>query len=181
MRRRLLTSVWVWAAVTTIAAAQPQPPCDSKGEGFRAGPGLTRNYHVEVVGPTNARCNIERFAKQQYREPTEAERALLRDGQLLVMVRTSAPKVLPYAGIVVPPAVTQVVLRAGSTVVTPAELVPVPQPWGNAAGAQVQSFGADAWFRVEQVPPGPFTVVVVHAAGGEQKVEIKAKDRAKIR
>lgn len=134
-------------------------------------------YETAITGPENRRCNLEREMAKQYKEATDEQRAMIRPGDLLVMVRSIAPRIVMGSWFV-PPNVDQVVLKAGQVVVKPKELTPVPQPWTNAGGMQMQTLGADVWFDLSELPPGAFSVLVV-AGGKEWKLDVKTDKRSK--
>ena len=161
----------------TIAWAQPAP-CPEKPEGVRVG--VMSAYAAELVGPSQQACNLAWNASRQYRDPTPEELAMVHADSLLIMVRTDPPRV-SASGLIVWPAVTQVVVREGDRIVRPSLLTPVPQPWGNAAGAQVFTYGADAYLPWADLPPGPFEVLIVLQDGREIRHKIKADQRRKLR
>jgi len=175
---------WVLVAACGVAApalADTQALCGPKDHETSIKPAgrlFNHVYRVMVLGPHNRACDLERRAKLEYTEITDEQRAQTRPGHLLAIVRTVPPK-QASDGIVVPPPITQVVLRTSEgQIIKPIDLVPVPQEWGNAMGGKITTQGADAWFDV--VPDGPFDVLVINA-DREARAEFKGQDRAKVR
>lgn len=177
MTSRLGVMLAVAGVSGTMAWAQPAP-CPDKHDSVRVG--VMSAYEAELMGPSQQACNLAWQASRQYREPTADELALVHSDSLLIMIRTDPPRV-SASGLIVWAPVTQIVVRDGDRIVRPSLLTPVPQSWGNATGAQVVTYGADAYLPWADLPAGPFDVLIVLQDGREVRHKIKADQRRKLR
>jgi len=182
-------SIWITAAINRGQRARK---CDvvrkelSNDFGsIMLGASADIGFSVALTGPVNRiECSAADAAKKYKQFTIDSMSPALLQAVLMVSATPKKPE-LRRGGMQVTPVPTHVVLIPGdgkerSLAVQPDSVFFVEMSWSNAMGGKFEGREIAGLFRLNQIPPGDFTVVIV-TEGKEFRSRVSAKDRDKIR